>query len=337
MIKQLIHQDRDLLKKMEFRVGSVEVTLQETSNELQEMKPHLTHLIAQVKDLYRKAEANSSDQNRYIPLEEGASLRKQNNELEKQVDELTKQLAESTMNITTVTIDKEVTILREEKSKLECENSDLMKSIDHGVNRHNDLLSHNDKLQLENKQLQELLRRATSESCIDEIKRELEQCKARNKALEYELTCTNPKDLKRLEKELIVLEQRNYCLELDFEKARAQIEDLNHNNAFLRQANSKLESARECTISKNDELQAHVSQLTEKTEEQQTQIDSLLETTGMFSADRQKDLLADFDPDLKLEKQRNEENANDEKVSICFLYDKGIWCNSKYPCLVSYN
>ena len=113
---------------------------------------------------------------------------------------------------------------------------------------------------------------------------------------------------------------------------------MNHNNANLRQENSKLESARECTISKNDELQARVSQLTEKTEEQRTQIDSLLETTGMFSADRQKDLLADFDLDLKSEKQRNEENTNEEKVSICFQYNKGIRCNSNsiYPCQVSY-
>ena len=315
LIKRLIHQDGDLFKKLEFRVGSVEVTLHETSNQLQEMKPHLDHLKAQVDYLFRMFEPNSSDPSQDNPQEEVTSLRKQNNELEKKLENVTKKVAEASMNITKVTVDKEMAMLREENSKLECEIRDLR------VDRQ--------KLQLENNQLQE--------SSMGKIKREFKQCMERNEALECELERTKTNDLKCLEKRLMDLHLINSCLELEFWKARAQIEDLNHHNEILRQANSKLESAQECTISRNDALQAHVSQLTEKIEEQRTQIDSLLETTGMFSADGQKDLLADFDLDLKLEKQRNEENANDEKVSICFLYDKRIWCNSKYPCLVSYN
>ena len=235
LIKKLIHQDRDLFKKMDIRVGSVELTLQETSNELQEVKQNLTSLIAQVQDLFKKVDSHRSGQNQDIPLKKDTSLRKQNNELEKQLEDLTKQLNEATIHNRTVAVDKEIGNLREEKRKLECEIRDLKKSLDGGDDRHKqfqdiirvkDLMSENDRLLLENKQLQELLNRANSENCVSEIKHALKQSQERNEALEYELECTKSKGVKRLEKELVDYEQRNSCLELDLERAHTHVKDL---------------------------------------------------------------------------------------------------------------
>ena len=307
MIKKLIRQDRDLCRKLELRVGSLEENLQETRNELQEMKPQLTHLIAQVEDLFRIVKSNSSDQNPYKPLKEEVSLRKRNNELEKQSEDLTNQLAEALTDRTN---------LSEEKRKLECELRYLKESHGHAVDRDKqfqdemrvkDLITDKDKLLRENKQLQESLDRAKSESCINEIKRELKQCQERNEALEYEIECTNTKDFKSLKKELAVSEQMKSYLELEFETARTQVEDLKHHNELNRQAKSELENTLERTNYQNDVLKAHVSQLSEKTEKQQRQIDSLLEKRDLLSTQ------------LKQSNQNNE-----EKVSICILFDGGI-------------
>ena len=279
----MIRKDRDLCRKLELRVGSLEENLQETRNELQEMKPQLNRLTAQVEDLFRTVESNNSDQNPYKPQEVEVSLRKRNNELEKQSDDLTNQLAEASTNIA---------ILREEKKKLECEIRDMKESHGHAFDRHKqfqdvmcvkDLISDKDKLLLENKQLQESSNRAKFESCINELKRELKQSQERNEALESEIECTNTKDLKRLEKELADFEQINSNLELEYEKARTQVEDLKHHNEILRQAKSELENTLERTNCQNDVLKAHVSQLSKKTEEQQRQINSLLEKRDLLS------------------------------------------------------
>ena len=218
-MKKLIHQDRDLYRKMDIRVNHVETTLDKTATEVREIKQSHYALVDNVQRIQAEMKRSGADTK---DVEQGhtelGKLKEENYNLKASLQEKDKELEET--RVKNKELEKQISAVT--KSSKEKEDNSKLLAAEHANKL---LFEKNENLSEQNKQLQNELRKSKENDLSTECKNKT--CRSTIEALEYEKKMLKEESNRDLAATCHDLENQNIVLEAKMAFSTKETDRLN--------------------------------------------------------------------------------------------------------------